>query len=81
MGDPSPVTLEIDGGFPGTKRTHRAGLDQALAAVWEGSVFTVTKFDRFARDVGDAHTILAELSNRGVLLAIGGSVYDWAWRR
>jgi DNA invertase Pin-like site-specific DNA recombinase len=69
--------IYIDRGFSGTKRTNRAGLDQALAAVWEGSVFTVTKFDRFARDVADAHAILTELSSRGVLFGLGSSVYDW----
>jgi len=56
---------------------RRAGLDQALAAVWPGSILTVTKFDRFARDVADAHAILTGLSNRGVLFGLGASVYDW----
>ncbi|MEV8633082.1 MerR family DNA-binding transcriptional regulator [Streptosporangium sp. NPDC051023] len=51
----------IDHGFSGTARRNRAGLDQALAVVWDGSVFTVTKFDR---------------SGRGVLFGLGGSVYD-----
>lgn len=36
----------MHGGFSGTTRRNRSGLDQALAAVWDGSVFTVTKFDR-----------------------------------
>jgi DNA invertase Pin-like site-specific DNA recombinase len=69
--------IYVDRGFSGTHRTHRAGLDQALAAVWAGSVFTVTKFDRFARDVADAHTILTDLSDRGVLFGLGASIYDW----
>ena len=69
--------IYIDRGFSGTCRTNRAGLDQALAAVWPGSVFTVTKFDRFARDVADAHAILTDLSAHGVLFGLGGSVYDW----
>jgi len=30
------------------------GLDQAPAAVWPGRVFTVTKFDRFARNMARA---------------------------
>ncbi len=72
-----PDRIYVDRGFSGTRRTHRAGLDQALAAVWPGSVFTVTKFDRFARDVADAHTILTDLSARGVRFGLGGSVYDW----
>lgn len=69
--------IYIDRGFSGTRRIHRAGLDQALAALWPGSLLTVTKFDRFARDVADAHTILTDLSARGVLFGLGSSVYDW----
>ena len=69
--------IYIDRGFSGTRRTNRAGLDQALAAVWPGSVFTVTKFDRFTRDVADAHAILTDLSGRRVLFGLGSSVYDW----
>jgi DNA invertase Pin-like site-specific DNA recombinase len=34
--------------------------------VWDGTVFTVTKFDRFARTMADANQILADLSDRGV---------------
>jgi DNA invertase Pin-like site-specific DNA recombinase len=62
----APDRIYIDRGFSGTRRTHRTGLDQALAALWPGSILTVTKFDRFARDVADAHTILTDLSKRGV---------------
>jgi DNA invertase Pin-like site-specific DNA recombinase len=73
----APERVYIDRGFSGTRRTHRAGLDQALAALWPGSILTVTKFDRFARDVADAHTILTDLSERGVLFGLGSAVYDW----
>jgi hypothetical protein len=39
--------IYIDRGLlSGTTRRNRVGLDQALAAVWDGTVFTVTKFDR-----------------------------------
>lgn len=69
--------IYIDRGFSGTRRANRAGLDQALAAVWDGTIFTVTKFDRFARNMAEAHTILTDLSNRGVRFALGGSIYDW----
>jgi DNA invertase Pin-like site-specific DNA recombinase len=69
--------IYIDRGFSGTRRANRAGLDQALAAVWPGTILTVTKFDRFARDVADAHAILTDLSDRGVLFGLGASVYDW----
>jgi DNA invertase Pin-like site-specific DNA recombinase len=44
----APERIYIDCGFSGTRRVHRAGLDQALAALWPGSILTVTKFDWFA---------------------------------
>src|SRR5699024_10036772 len=69
--------IYIDRGFSGATRTNRSGLEQALAAVWDGSVFTVTKFDRFARDMAEANEILTDLSDRGVLFGLGGAVYDW----
>ncbi|MDX3103454.1 recombinase family protein [Nonomuraea angiospora] len=69
--------IYIDRGFSGTTRRNRAGLDQALAAVWNGSVFTVTKFDRFARNMAEANDILTGLSGCGVLFGLGASVYDW----
>ncbi|MEU7828626.1 recombinase family protein [Nonomuraea sp. NPDC049129] len=69
--------IYIDRGFSGTTRRNRAGLDQALAATWDGTVFTVTKFDRFARNMAEANEILTDLSGRGVLFGLGGSVYDW----
>ncbi|GAA0829079.1 recombinase family protein [Streptosporangium amethystogenes subsp. fukuiense] len=65
--------IYIDHGFSGTTRRNRNGLDQALAAVWPGSVFTVTKFDRFARNVEEACQILGDLSGRDVLFGMGAS--------
>jgi hypothetical protein len=38
--------------------------------VWDGSVFTVAKFDRFAHNMAEADEILT------VLFGLGGSVYD-----
>lgn len=70
--------IYIDRGFSGTTRRNRAGLDQALAAVWDGSVFTVTKFDRFARNMAEANDLLTDLSGRGVRFGLGASVYDWS---
>lgn len=67
----------IDRGFCGTTRDNRAGLDQALAAVWDGADFTVIKFDRFARNMAEANEILTELRSRGVLFGLGGLIYDW----
>jgi DNA invertase Pin-like site-specific DNA recombinase len=59
-----------------TTRGDRSGVDQALAAVRDGAVFTVTKFNRFARNLAEAHGILTDLSGSGVLFALGGSAYD-----
>ncbi|WP_131736103.1 recombinase family protein [Actinomadura roseirufa] len=69
--------IYIDRGFSGTTRRNRGGLDQALTAVWPPSVFTVTKFDRFARNMAEANQILTDLSDRGVPFGPGASVYDW----
>ncbi|GAA5770786.1 putative transposon Tn552 DNA-invertase bin3 [Streptosporangium roseum] len=69
--------IYIDHGFSGTSGRNRAGLDQALAAAWDGSVFTVTEFDRFARNMAEANEILAGLSGGGVLFGLGASVHDW----
>ncbi|WP_405149109.1 recombinase family protein [Sphaerisporangium sp. NBC_01403] len=70
--------IYIDRGFSGTTRRNRAGLDQTLAAVWDGSMFTVTKFDRFARNMAEANDLLTDLSSRGVHFGLGASVYDWS---
>jgi hypothetical protein len=43
--------------------------------VWPGSVFTVTTFDRFARNMAEANQILTDVSDRGVLFGLGGSFY------
>jgi DNA invertase Pin-like site-specific DNA recombinase len=72
-----PDRIYIDRGFSGTTRNNRAGLDQALAAVWGGSVFTVTKFDRLARNMAEANQILTDLRGRSVLFGLAASVYDW----
>ncbi|WP_205660681.1 recombinase family protein [Amycolatopsis antarctica] len=45
--------------------------------MWDGSVFTVTKFDRFARNMAEANQILTDLRGRGVLFGLAASVYDW----
>lgn len=67
--------IHVDHGLTGTSR-ERPGLDKALAAVREGDVLVVTKLDRLARSIRDAHSIADELSAKGVALCIGGSVYD-----
>ncbi|GII82323.1 resolvase [Sphaerisporangium siamense] len=70
--------IYIDRGFSGTTRRNRNGLDQALAAVWDSSVFTGTKFDRSARNMAEANDILTGLSGRGVLFGVGMTIHDWS---
>lgn len=48
----------------------------ALAACWAGDTLVVTKLDRLARSVRDAHEIADDLANREIKLSIGGSVHD-----
>jgi DNA invertase Pin-like site-specific DNA recombinase len=67
--------IYLDHGLTGTNR-KRPGLDQALAAVRDGDTLVVTKLDRLARSVPDAHAIGAELAAGGVKLSLGGQVYD-----
>ncbi|MDR6506072.1 hypothetical protein J2805_001760 [Arthrobacter oryzae] len=47
-----------------------------MAACRDGDTFVVTKLDRLARSVRDAHEIVDELAQRNVKLSIGGSVHD-----
>lgn len=68
---------------PGSSRAEsrkgnadRDGLRQALAACRAGDAFVVTKLDRLARSVRDAHQIADDLAARDVKLSIAGSVYD-----
>ncbi|MGP5396367.1 recombinase family protein [Arthrobacter rhombi] len=67
--------IYVDHGFTGTNK-NRAGLREALAACRAGDTFAVTKLDRLARSVRDAHEIADDLARREVKLSIGGSVHD-----
>lgn len=67
--------IYTDHGLTGTNRA-RPGLDQALAAVREGDVLVVPKLDRLARSVPDARAIADQLEKKGVMLALGMSIYD-----
>ena len=49
-----PARIYTDHGLTGRTRA-RPGLDQALAAVRAGDTLVVTKLDRLARSVPDAH--------------------------
>ncbi|GAA0838277.1 hypothetical protein GCM10009525_47850 [Streptosporangium amethystogenes subsp. fukuiense] len=39
-------------------------------------MFTVTKFDRFARNMAEANDTLTGLSGRGVLFGVGMTIHD-----
>ncbi|SHQ67429.1 site-specific recombinase PinR [Mycobacteroides abscessus subsp. abscessus] len=71
----SPERVYVDHGLTGTNRA-RPALAEALAACRDGDTLVVTKLDRLARSVPDAHHIASDLTTRGVKLNIGGSVHD-----
>ncbi len=70
-----PKRIYVDHGLTG-RNADRGGLRQALAACRAGDTFVVTKLDRLARSVRDAHEIADDLAAREVKLSIAGSVYD-----
>ncbi|MEV0217650.1 recombinase family protein [Micromonospora sp. NPDC050695] len=67
--------IYVDKGLTGTNRA-RPGLREALAACRAGDQLVVTKLDRLARSVTDAHDIATELTARQVKLNLGGSIHD-----
>jgi DNA invertase Pin-like site-specific DNA recombinase len=67
--------IYVDKGLTGTNRA-RPGLREALAACRSGDQLVVTKLDRLARSVTDAHDIATELTARQVKLNLGGSIHD-----
>lgn len=71
----TPDRIYVDHGLTGTDR-NRPGLREAMAACRDGDTFVVTKLDRLARSVRDAHEIVDELAQRNVKLSIGGAVHD-----
>lgn len=70
-----PDRIYVDHGLTGTNRA-RPGLREALAACRAGDTLVVTKLDRLARSLPDARDIVAELTDAGVKLNIGGSQHD-----
>lgn len=70
-----PERVYVDHGLTG-RNADRDGLRQALAACRSGDTLVVTKLDRLARSVRDAHQIADALAVREVKLSIAGSVYD-----
>ncbi len=67
--------IYVDKGLTGTSRA-RPGLRVALAACRAGDQLVVTKLDRLARSITDAHDIAKELTARQVKLNLGGSIHD-----
>lgn len=67
--------IYVDHGLSGRHR-DRPALNEAVAAVRRGDTFIVTKLDRLARSVRDAHDLVDVLTSRGVTLQIGASVHD-----
>lgn len=69
------ANMYVDHGLTGTNR-DRPALREAIAAVRAGDTLVVTKLDRLARSVRDAHDLADELATKGVRLQLGASVYD-----
>ncbi|KIA75090.1 resolvase [Arthrobacter sp. MWB30] len=67
--------VHVDHGFTGAKR-DRPGLEKAVAVCRNGDTSVVTKLDRLARSLPDARDIADELTRKGVILNIGGRIYD-----
>ncbi|NRD10091.1 recombinase family protein [Rathayibacter agropyri] len=67
--------IYVDAGRTVSNR-ERPALREALAACDTGSTLFVTKLDRLARSITDAHDIVDELTRRGMRLNIGGSLHD-----
>jgi DNA invertase Pin-like site-specific DNA recombinase len=65
--------IYVDHGRTGKNR-ERPGLDQAHAACRRGdTTLVVTKLDRLARSIRDAHDIVDERVDREVVLSMGGA--------
>ena len=67
--------IYVDLGFTGANK-NSAGLCEAITAYRAGDIFVVTKLDRLARSVRDAHEIADDLAKREVKRSNGGSVHD-----
>ncbi len=67
--------IYVDHGLTGTNK-NRPGLREAMAGCRAGDTFVVTKLDRLARSMRDAHSIADELVSREIRLSIGGPVHD-----
>lgn len=70
----SKERIYTDHGLTGANR-DRPGLKEAMAALREGDTLVVSKLDRLARSVPDAHSIIEEVTALGTTLSIGGNTY------
>lgn len=70
-----PDRIMVDLGYSAVAK-HRPGLDKVLGMLREGDVVVVTKLDRLARSVVDAHEIAQCIDRSGAKLQIGSSVHD-----
>jgi DNA invertase Pin-like site-specific DNA recombinase len=68
--------IYVDHGMTGASRLKRSSLREALAALRQGDTLAVTKLDRLARSVPDAHALVGEITAKGAKLRIGDSVHD-----
>ncbi len=67
--------IYIDHGYSGAN-TNRPGLREAMAALRAGDELCVSKLDRLARSVTDAHRLASEITEKGAKLRIGESLHD-----
>lgn len=67
--------IYVDHGYTGRNRT-RPGLDKAFAACRDGDTLVVTKLDRLGRSISDVSSIAKLLTEQGIKLQMGSTVYD-----
>jgi len=75
MGIPTD-RIYTDHGITGASRLKRPALREAMAAIREGDTLAVTKLDRLARSVPDAHALVGEITAKRAKLRIGDNVHD-----
>lgn len=68
--------IYVDHGYTGASRLKRPALREALAALRQGDTLAVTKLDRLARSVPDAHALAKEITAKGAKLRLGDAVHD-----
>ena len=69
------ANIIVDDGYSAANR-NRPGLERVLDKARSGDVLVVTKLDRLARSLTDAHAIASELEQKGAMLQIGSAQYD-----